>query len=206
MTTDWSISAWVKLEQLPSTAGTIFTVAGKHDNDTNNRGYAVRISTTDKAQFFFYDEKESGNLTLIQTNAATFAGGDVGSWVHLVCTVDLSAAGGVIYKNNSVQANSAVLSDATTMTGNAAPFALGALNTITGANQRIDGVVDEVGIWSRIIDSTEVSSLYNSGAGFTYPFSVAPPPTPYVAPPQPPQIIIFGSIKNFFKNLLANLF
>ena len=31
--------------------------------------------------------------------------------------------------------------------------------------------IDEVGIWSRTLTSTEVSDLYNSGSGLQYPFS-----------------------------------
>ena len=33
------------------------------------------------------------------------------------------------------------------------------------------GDIDEVGIWSRAITSTEVTALYNSGDGFAYPFA-----------------------------------
>ena len=33
--------------------------------------------------------------------------------------------------------------------------------------------IDEMGIWSRAITSTEVGDLYNSGSGLAYPFSVA---------------------------------
>jgi len=35
----------------------------------------------------------------------------------------------------------------------------------------IAGKIDEVGIWSRALTSTEVSELYNSGDGLAYPFS-----------------------------------
>lgn len=31
--------------------------------------------------------------------------------------------------------------------------------------------IDEVGIWSRALSGAEITSLYNSGAGLTYPFS-----------------------------------
>jgi len=34
-----------------------------------------------------------------------------------------------------------------------------------------DGLIDEVGIWSRALNSTEVSELYNSGSGLAYPFT-----------------------------------
>ena len=32
----------------------------------------------------------------------------------------------------------------------------------------IDGIMDEVGIWSRTLTSTEISDLYNSGDGLAY--------------------------------------
>ena len=35
------------------------------------------------------------------------------------------------------------------------------------------GMVDEVGIWSRALTSTEIASLYNGGAGLAYPFTAA---------------------------------
>ena len=33
------------------------------------------------------------------------------------------------------------------------------------------GLIDEVGIWSRALTSTEITALYNSGSGFAYPFT-----------------------------------
>ena len=55
----------------------------------------------------------------------------------------------------------------------------GALNTDTGGsvklgnqvwndNERYEGLLDEVGIWSKALTATEVSQLYNSGNGKTY--------------------------------------
>lgn len=37
-------------------------------------------------------------------------------------------------------------------------------------NQFLNGTVDEVGIWTRVLDGLEVSDLYNGGAGLAYPF------------------------------------
>jgi len=34
----------------------------------------------------------------------------------------------------------------------------------------IDAVVDEVGVWNRILTPTEITALWNGGAGTTYPF------------------------------------
>lgn len=40
----------------------------------------------------------------------------------------------------------------------------------TGSNFRA-GRIDEVGVWNRALNSTELTALYNSGAGLQYPFS-----------------------------------
>ncbi len=34
----------------------------------------------------------------------------------------------------------------------------------------MDGIVDEVGLWSRALTIAEVTALYNAGAGLAYPF------------------------------------
>ena len=38
------------------------------------------------------------------------------------------------------------------------------------ASSYFNGIIDEVGIWTRVLTATEVSNLYNSGSGVTYPF------------------------------------
>jgi hypothetical protein len=34
----------------------------------------------------------------------------------------------------------------------------------------VDGLLDEIGVWNRRLNDDEISYLYNSGAGRTYPF------------------------------------
>lgn len=46
-------------------------------------------------------------------------------------------------------------------------FALG--STVAGASY-LDARLDEVGLWNRALGSTEITALYNGGAGGTYPF------------------------------------
>lgn len=36
---------------------------------------------------------------------------------------------------------------------------------------KMDGRVDEVGVWNKELTTTEISALYNDGAGLSYPFS-----------------------------------
>lgn len=51
------------------------------------------------------------------------------------------------------------------------------------ADISIKGTVDEVGLWSRALTTDEITELYNSGAGLTYPF-------------------LSGSKSNFFQYLI----
>jgi len=32
------------------------------------------------------------------------------------------------------------------------------------------GLIDEIGIWSRVLTADEITALYNEGTGITYPF------------------------------------
>lgn len=40
----------------------------------------------------------------------------------------------------------------------------------TGAVSNMDGLIDEVGFWKRVLTASERTQLYNAGAGRTYPF------------------------------------
>jgi len=50
------------------------------------------------------------------------------------------------------------------------------------STQYLIGAVDEVGFWSRALTDAEITSLYNAGAGFAYPFSSGPTFVPRVYP------------------------
>ena len=49
----------------------------------------------------------------------------------------------------------------------------GAYAAATG-KQNYDGLLDEVGIWHKVLSDSEIAELYNSGDGLTYPFSTGP--------------------------------
>lgn len=48
-------------------------------------------------------------------------------------------------------------------------YHVGAAATPTITNY-CDGVIDEIGLWSRALSQSEITSLYNGGSGFAYPF------------------------------------
>ena len=45
-----------------------------------------------------------------------------------------------------------------------------ALESLAFSSILTDGRVDEVGLWQRVLTPLEVSTLYNGGAGLSYPF------------------------------------
>lgn len=44
---------------------------------------------------------------------------------------------------------------------------------LAGSPNYYNGSLDEIGVWQRELTAAEVTSLYNGGAGFTYPFTAA---------------------------------
>jgi hypothetical protein len=87
-----------------------------------------------------------------------------GNWHFFLGTVD--RAGQIVFYVDNVQQDSESTSGVT-----------GTLDSTTGFNvgkflsRSFDGSVDEAGFWNRVLTSTEISALWNSGAGVTYPFS-----------------------------------
>lgn len=59
-------------------------------------------------------------------------------------------------------------------------FTIGSFDGYSSASNYgyLDGLVDEVGLWTRILTADERNELWNSGAGKTYPFAPLATPTP----------------------------
>lgn len=87
------------------------------------------------------------------------------TWYHCVATMDTDR-GCELYLDNSSPA-----------TGDAGPTWLDGTDQLRfGQNTNtnyLNGMLDEVAIWNRVITSSEVASLYNSGSGLQYPFSAS---------------------------------
>jgi hypothetical protein len=165
-TTDWSIEAWLKIAQLPSSASDFFTIAGKHDGDANSsNGYFFRLNSSDTIAAYFGNG--SGGLTLAYaTTALTSA--DVDEWIHLAVTADISASTLVFYKNGSALTTAYNFQTATTLNDNSKPFSIGTTGVSGSFGRYYDGLLDEIIVWNDIRTGTEISESYNSGNGKEY--------------------------------------
>lgn len=86
---------------------------------------------------------------------------DDGNWHHYVIVYDGTNA--ILYVDGTNRYQAAV--GFTPYSGAAIPLNIGATNGQTEAAE-----IDEVGIWTRALTPSEVTALYNSGNGRTYPF------------------------------------
>jgi hypothetical protein len=105
------------------------------------------------------------------------------TWYHISVVYNAAAGTALFYVNGSQQG--------TTQTGMETSIFNGgdALWIGRGEGKYLDGVMDELGIWSRALTSTEVTSLYNGGSGLQYPFAAAGP----------------ANLKSYNTNLKANI-
>jgi hypothetical protein len=103
-------------------------------------------------------------------------GGDIGTgvfindgiWHHTVCTYNSSTNQIYVYVDNAQYGPFS-----RTLNLPNSNIYVGLLTPPSGI-QVLNGDVDECGWWSRVLTSSEVNDLWNSGNGITYPFS---PPT-----------------------------
>jgi len=165
--TAFSISAWIKRDVLTG-APMIFTKW-----DTNPQG----------EYYFFIDSASNG----VRLNIWTASGGTdnlvrrsdgpgnildtVGRWYHVVCTYDASkVVGGIkLYLDGSEVTTYVDQSSGTYtgMTNTATDVLIGALQP-SAPNLFVDGLLDEIGVWSKELTASEVSLLYNSSNSLPY--------------------------------------
>ena len=127
-------------------------VIGKYAG-SGQEGYAFQVMADDAGDGIrVWRATDSFTLYSSTINTST--------WYH--CFVLKSGSTVSVYLNNSE------IGTATTMTlnGTTADFRIGDLQKYAGNG--FDGLIDEVAVWSRVLDSTERSQIYNSGNGLDY--------------------------------------
>jgi hypothetical protein len=146
-----SFSCWVYITSVSS----FQSIISKMVSDIT--GYKIYYS----GGYIYFRISQNNTNAVIKRNDTILSGN---TWYHVVVTYDGSktAAGVNIYIDDSL-ATSTISKD--TFTGSSANA--GNL-TIASTTNPLGGIIDELGIWNRELSASEVTELYNSGAGLQY--------------------------------------
>ena len=106
-------------------------------------------------------------------NGSNFNGGTgffnltSGTWTHVVAVKDATTC--YVYINGVEQTSLRGTCTSAIVPATSINYSLG--RGYAGGGRFFNGKIDEVAVWNRALSASEVSQLYNSGAGRQYPFS-----------------------------------
>ncbi|MEX1061942.1 MAG: LamG-like jellyroll fold domain-containing protein [Patescibacteria group bacterium] len=160
---NFTVAAWVNMES-ESAGTTQETIISKYDSATV-REYSLYYTgaTTDRLRVELFDIGGTSRCTVTANN---FGAVTTSTWYFVTAWHDATANTCNISINNGT-ANSAAETGVPADT--AANLRLGANSTTEAAF--FDGLIDEAGFWKKVLSSTEITDLYNSGNANTYPTS-----------------------------------
>jgi hypothetical protein len=149
---DFSIQCW--FNAISSLAGNILD---RSNGVFGQREYWLDIEFSGANKFGFNLIASSGSSQVLLANS--FGGVSASNWYHVVFTFNNTTKAMTIYVNT--------VSDTTTFT--AGGTVVGNTNSDFIIGNGVNGLVDQVGIWkNRILSPSDVSLLYNGGAGLSY--------------------------------------
>lgn len=154
-TTAITLACWVNTT---STGGQYHTMIAKG----NTAQYILRVDGANNKYEVYL------NLGGVLRNAKSTSSVVNGSWKFIVATYDGSAI--KMYVDGTLETTASFSGSIGT---GSAVLGLGMDITDGGSNVHLVGALDEVGMWSRALSDSEVTQLYNTGTGLTYPFGPA---------------------------------
>jgi hypothetical protein len=161
---DFTLQAWVNAESFASYPS-IVTKGGASD-----REYGLSYESN---RFRFSVSSDGTSWTGVVA-ADDFGAPSTGTWYHVVGWHD-SVNNQIGISVNGVATTASYSGGAIDGAG---AFRVGAYWSEADGNGRWDGLIDEVGLWKRVLSAAERSALYNGGLGLAYPFAGAAPARP----------------------------
>ncbi len=163
ITGDISIAFWMKLNT--TATGHTYGLVTK-SNDAAARSYATYIDTNTIVNWQISSNGADPQVAGFVANAAV---ADT-NWHHYVFTASPSTIAFTYYVDGASRAKTDFnRSFGSTIFNSTTAVRLGARGGT--ATWFLDGDMDEVGIWTKVLTATEAAQLYNSGRGLQYPFS-----------------------------------
>lgn len=156
---DFTFTGWLKLEQLPSTVGSIFSIIQRWF--TTHYGYWWRIDADNKITMVYSQNSTASIYSSSTTDAAAFAGGDVGNFVHVGVKADVSAFAFDFYKNGAAIADTNDPASAATSIFNGAPTFLLGFNEDASSNY-FDGVMNEMRVYAGLLTADWITTEFNN--------------------------------------------
>lgn len=161
--TAFSISAWFKTSA--SAPSDIYSILCQ-DYTGGSPSRVFQFAINNSSNFRFIRFGSSNNLL---TNISNSTPLNNGIWHHVVATFS-NSVGSRIYVDGVLTGSDSVLTSNNSSLS--IPTLMGASQGDSGSiGNYFNGQIDEVGIWSRALSGSEVSELYNGGAGLSYPFT-----------------------------------
>lgn len=161
---DFTFAAWVNFDTVP---GSNRQVLGKGDGVADQTEYALWLNgATDAMRFSVTHD----GMTFASVDNSTFGSLAAGVWYFVLGWHD-SVNNQIGVSTNRIQDTAAHSLGVFDGTGG---FRIG--DGIVFGGSTMDGFIDEVGFWSRILTTQERTWLYNNGLGRTYPFDGRPGP------------------------------
>jgi hypothetical protein len=152
-----TIACWVYRE---SDSGFDIGIVAKNANSDHTDEYVLSDYSAGSGKYRFKVGNGTSSTTVDSTTAPTN-----GAWHLVIAWHDPTADKLYISVNNETPAQA-------TWTGGTyvgtSQLTIGGMTFNAGINY--DGLIDEVGIWKRVLTADERTTLYNSGSGTTYPF------------------------------------
>ena len=155
-TGDFTLEAWIKIEQLPSTVSSRFRIICRDNITTGNRAYDLMINIDDKIDLFYFDS--NGKISYARIDTA-LTNSDVGVWMHIAVAVDVSSQTFLFYKNGDVVDSTVNVANASSVAQGDPDFAIGG-RPAASPDSFFDGLIDEVRVWDDIRTSSEISDNY----------------------------------------------
>lgn len=152
ITGDMSISFWVYLESFAGEPVVFdkMSMAGQRSFYIQLRTSYIRMSTS-----------ANGTATSTADVASSLT---TATWYHIVVTYTASSGTMEAWVNGSSLGTASGLN--TSLYSGTAPLQIGRYQE--GGTNHLDGILDQFGMWSKVLSGTEISDLYNSGTGMMY--------------------------------------
>jgi len=164
LSSDISVSTWVKFESLP-TSGNMFIIFNKENESGQDFSTYMGSLYNDTGTLKLFFRTTNGSVSSNIDDTVDWTP-STGTWYHLVFT--RKSSGGTIkfYVNGAQQGASQEGYDGTLSDSLSYSFFL---SYYKAADPRaFDGLIDEFGLWSKVLDINEVLALYNGGDGLPF--------------------------------------